>query len=80
MRIFGYVGIGFLVVWLLASSLMAITVADTALVAPVALGATQSSPQPIQDLISQRQDQTESVPEPLQGLAEEAEDLLNLLD
>jgi hypothetical protein len=44
MRIFGYLGIGFLIVWLLAPAPMAITVADTA---PVqAPDTTQSPPQP----------------------------------
>jgi hypothetical protein len=79
MRIFSYIGVGFLVVWLLASALTAITVADAVPVAPLASSSTQSSPLPAPDLTLQPQDQTESIAQ-LQDLAEEADDLLNLLD
>ena len=55
MRIFGYLGIGFLIVWLFAPAPVAM--ADTApVVAPVvATDATQSPPQPVageQDLLN----------------------------
>jgi hypothetical protein len=79
MRIFSYIGVGFLIVWLLASALTAITVADAVPVAPVASASTKSSPLPTPDLTVQPADQTDSITQ-LQDLAGEAEDLLNLLD
>jgi hypothetical protein len=79
MRIFGYLGIGFLIVWLLAPAPMAITVADTAPVQAVAPEATQSPSEPTRGLMLQRQNQTDRL-ERLQDLAEDAEDILNILD
>jgi len=79
MRIFGYLGIGFLIVWLLAPAPMAITVADTASVQAIALEATQSLPQPTPGLMSELQNQTDPL-ERLQDLAEDAEDILHILD
>jgi hypothetical protein len=77
MRFFGYVSIGFLIVWLLAPAPMAITLADTA---PVqAPEATQSPSEPTPGLMLQRQNQTDRL-ERLQDLAEDAEDILNILD
>jgi hypothetical protein len=50
MRIFGYLGISFLIVWLLASVPMA--VAETATIQAVTPDGTQSPPQPEQDLLN----------------------------
>jgi hypothetical protein len=70
MRIFGYLSIGFLIVWFLAPAPMAITVTDTE---PV-----QAAPDATQPL--QQQNQMDSALERLPDLAEEEQDLLNILD
>ena len=48
MRIFGYLGIGFLIVWILAPATMAIAMAET--VQAVAPDTTQSPPSPNLDV------------------------------
>ena len=75
MRIFGYLGIGFLIVWLLAPAPMAITVADTVPVQAEAPDATQSPSSTFQ-----QQNQMDSALDRLHDLLEEEEDLLNTLD
>jgi hypothetical protein len=50
MRILGYLGIGFLIVWLLVSAPMA--VAETATIQAVTPDGTQSPPQPEEDLLN----------------------------
>ena len=50
MRIFGYLGISFLIVWLLAPVPMA--VAETATIQTVTPDGMQSPPQPEQDLLN----------------------------
>jgi hypothetical protein len=50
MRIFGYLGIGFLIVWLLAPA--SIAVAETAIIQAVAPDGTQSQPTPEEDLLN----------------------------
>jgi hypothetical protein len=50
MRIFGYLGVGFLIVWLLAPAPMA--VAETATIQAATPDGTQSPSQPEQDLLN----------------------------
>jgi hypothetical protein len=50
MRIFGYLGIGFLIVWPLAPAPMAL--AETATIQAVTPDGTQSQPTPEEDLLN----------------------------
>jgi hypothetical protein len=73
MRIFGYLGIAFLIVWFLAPAPMA--VADSVPVQAEAPDATQSP-----SSIFQQQNQMDSALDRLHDVLEGEEDLLNTLD
>jgi hypothetical protein len=74
-RIFGYLGISFLVVCMLLVGTKALSVDTASMVITLADMAQVVAPD-----TTQSQNQTDSVLERLQDRAEEQEDLLNILD